>query len=109
LFGKLCDIYGRRKVMMTALGIFTLGSIACALAPTLLSLIFFRALQGLGGGGIVPLVQATVADTVAPRERGRYQAYIGTVWIAAGTPGPGAGGHVCGPMRWSPVFSLYVL
>ncbi len=74
LFGKLSDIYGRRKVMMTALGIFTLGSVACALAPNLLSLIFFRALQGLGGGGIVPLVQATVADAVAPRERGRYQA-----------------------------------
>ena len=108
LFGKLSDIYGRRKVMMTALGIFTLGSIACALAPTLLSLIFFRALQGLGGGGIVPLVQATVADAVAPRERGRYQAYIGTVWIAAGTAGPVAGGYVAEHMHWSLVFWLNV-
>ena len=108
LFGKLSDIYGRRKVMLMALGIFTVGSIACALAPSMLLLILCRGLQGLGGGGIVPLVQATVADAVAPRERGRYQAYIGTVWIAAGTAGPVAGGYVADHLHWSLVFWLNV-
>jgi EmrB/QacA subfamily drug resistance transporter len=108
LFGKLSDIYGRRKIMLLALGIFTVGSIACALAPNMLLLILCRGLQGLGGGGIVPLVQATVADAVAPRERGRYQAYIGTVWIAAGTAGPVAGGYVADHLHWSLVFWLNV-
>jgi len=108
LFGKLSDIYGRRKVMLLALGIFTFGSVACALAPNMLLLILCRGLQGLGGGGIVPLVQATVADAVAPRERGRYQAYIGTVWIAAGTAGPVAGGYVADHLHWSLVFWLNV-
>ena len=108
LFGKLSDIYGRRKIMLLALGIFTVGSIACALAPSMLLLILCRGLQGLGGGGIVPLVQASVADAVAPRERGRYQAYIGTVWIAAGTAGPVAGGYVADHLHWSLVFWLNV-
>src|SRR5262245_7017366 len=108
LFGKLSDIYGRRKVMLSALGLFMLGSVACALAPNMLLLILCRGLQGLGGGGIVPLVQATVADAVAPRERGRYQAYIGTVWIAAGTAGPVAGGYVADHMHWSIVFWLNI-
>jgi EmrB/QacA subfamily drug resistance transporter len=108
LFGKLSDIYGRRKVMLSALGLFTIGSVACAIAPNMLLLILFRGLQGLGGGGIVPLVQATVADAVAPRERGRYQAYIGTVWIAAGTAGPVAGGYVADHMHWSVIFWLNV-
>jgi EmrB/QacA subfamily drug resistance transporter len=108
LFGKLSDIYGRRKVMLSALGLFMLGSVACALAPNMLLLILCRGLQGLGGGGLVPLVQATVADAVAPRERGRYQAYIGTVWIAAGTAGPVAGGYVADHLHWSVVFWLNI-
>jgi EmrB/QacA subfamily drug resistance transporter len=108
LFGKLSDIYGRRKVMLTALGIFIVGSIACVFAPNMLLLILFRGLQGFGGGGIVPLVQATVADAVAPRERGRYQAYIGAVWIVAGTAGPVTGGYVADHLHWSVVFWLNV-
>jgi len=108
LCGKLSDIYGRRLVMMSALGMFVLGSIACALAPNMITLILMRGLQGIGGGGIGPLVQATVADAVAPRERGRYQAYIGTVWIAAGIAGPVAGGYIADHFHWSWVFWLNV-
>jgi MFS family permease len=108
LFGKLSDIYGRRAVMLSALGIFIVGSIACVFAPNMLLLILCRGLQGLGGGGIVPLVQATVADAVAPRERGRYQAYIGAVWIVAGTLGPVTGGYVADHLHWSVVFWLNV-
>src|SRR4051794_32903914 len=72
LYGKLSDIYGRRAMMLAALGLFIAGSAACALAPTMPLLIAARALQGVGGGGIVPLVQTTVADMVTPRERGHY-------------------------------------
>jgi EmrB/QacA subfamily drug resistance transporter len=108
LCGKLSDIYGRRLVMMSALGVFVIGSIACALAPNMLTLILMRGLQGIGGGGIVPMVQATVADAVAPRERGRYQAYIGTVWIAAGVAGPVLGGYIAEHLHWSWVFWVNV-
>jgi EmrB/QacA subfamily drug resistance transporter len=108
LCGKLSDIYGRRLVMISALGVFVVGSIACALAPNMITLILMRALQGFGGGGIVPMVQATVADAVAPRERGRYQAYIGTVWIAAGILGPVFGGYAADHFHWSVVFWVNV-
>lgn len=108
LCGKLSDIYGRRVVMMSALGMFIVGSIACALAPDMLTLILMRGVQGIGGGGIVPLVQATVADAVAPRERGRYQAYIGSVWIAAGVAGPVLGGYIAEHLHWSWVFWVNV-
>jgi EmrB/QacA subfamily drug resistance transporter len=108
LCGKLSDIYGRRLVMMSALAVFTVGSVFCALAPNMLTLILMRAVQGIGGGGIVPLVQATMADAVAPRERGRYQAYIGSVWIAAGIAGPVAGGYIADHLHWSVAFWINV-
>jgi MFS family permease len=74
----------------------------------MLMLILMRGVQGIGGGGIVPLVQATVADAVAPRERGRYQAYIGSVWIAAGIAGPVIGGYIADHVHWSWVFWINV-
>src|SRR5215510_9693350 len=62
LFGKLSDIYGRRRMMLVAVGVFMVGSLACALAPSMLTLILARALQGIGGGGILPLGMTVVAD-----------------------------------------------
>ena len=79
VFGSLSDIYGRRAMMMTALGLFLIGSVLCALAPNLLILILARFLQGLGGGGILPLVQTVLADIVTPRQRAQYQAFFSTV------------------------------
>src|SRR5689334_17082673 len=67
LFGKLSDIYGRRAMMLTSISVFVLGSLACALAPTVWALVFARALQGLGGGGILPLAQTVIADLLSPR------------------------------------------
>ena len=80
LYGKLSDIYGRRVVMLTAIAIFVIGSIACAMAPTMPALVVSRALQGLGGGGLMALAQTIIADIVSPIERGRYQGYIGAVF-----------------------------
>ena len=81
-------------MMLTALGLFVAGSVLCAVAPDMATLIAGRTLQGIGGGGIVPMIQIIVADMVTPRERGRYQAYMGTAWIAAGTLGPALGGII---------------
>jgi len=69
LYGKLSDIYGRRVTLLAGIAIFVVGSAACALAPTMLALILARALQGLGGGGLISLAQTIIADIVAPRER----------------------------------------
>lgn len=91
-YGKLCDIYGRRTMMLWGIGLFIAGSIVCAVAPNMLLLILARALQGLGGGGILPVAQTVIGDLVEPRERGRYQGYIGIVWICAGISGPVLGG-----------------
>jgi MFS family permease len=95
-------------MMLAALGLFIAGSAACALAPTMPLLIAARALQGVGGGGIVPLVQTTVADMVTPRERGHYQAYMGVAWIAAGVVGPALGGIIADRFHWSLIFWLNV-
>jgi len=108
LYGKLSDIHGRRTVMMVAIGIFVIGSIICALAPDILTLILGRGVQGLGGGGIMPLAQAVVADTITPRERGRYQAYMGTAWVSAGVGGPVLGGFISEHLHWTGIFWLNV-
>src|SRR5438270_8164963 len=67
LFGKLSDIYGRRTLMLISISVFVLGSVVCALAPTVWALVLARALQGLGGGGILPLAQSVIADPLSPR------------------------------------------
>src|SRR6202162_2152962 len=98
VFGTLRDIHGRRAMIITALSLFVAGSILCALAPNMPVLILARGLQGLGGGGIMPVVQTVISDVVTPRERGQYQAYFSGVWVAAGiagaTPLRGVGGHL---------------
>jgi MFS family permease len=104
LYGKLSDIHGRRTMMLVAIGIFTIGSIACALAPNMLSLIVGRGLQGAGGGAIFPVAQSVIADIVAPRERGRYQTYTGIVWVSAGVGGPVLGGVFAEYFHWSLIF-----
>ena len=81
VFGTLSDIYGRRAMIIVALSLFIAGSVLCALAPNMPVLILARGLQGLGGGGILPIVQTVISDIVTPRERGQYQAYFSGVWV----------------------------
>jgi MFS family permease len=104
LYGKLSDIHGRRTVMLASIGIFVAGSAACAAAPDMLLLILGRALQGIGGGGILPVAQAIMADAIAPRERGRYQAYMAIVWVTSGVGGPILGGVLSEHFHWSLIF-----
>jgi EmrB/QacA subfamily drug resistance transporter len=108
LYGKLSDVYGRRAMMLASIGIFIAGSAACAAAPDMIMLILGRGLQGVGGGGILPLAQAILADAVAPRERGRYQAYMGSVWVTAGLGGPVLGGILAEHFHWSVIFWVNV-
>jgi EmrB/QacA subfamily drug resistance transporter len=108
LYGKLSDIHGRRAMLLTAVGLFVAGSCLCAAAPNMLLLILGRGLQGIGGGGILPLCQSIIADVVAPRERGRYQAYMGVVWVSSGVFGPVLGGVLAEYWHWSAIFWLNV-
>jgi EmrB/QacA subfamily drug resistance transporter len=104
LYGKLSDIHGRRAMMLIAIALFMLGSIACALAPSMTVLVFSRALQGLGGGGLMALSQTIIADIVSPRERGRYQGYIAAVFATSSVGGPVLGGFLTQHIDWSLIF-----
>jgi EmrB/QacA subfamily drug resistance transporter len=108
VFGTLSDIYGRRAMIIAALSLFIAGSILCALAPNMPILILARGLQGLGGGGILPIVQTVISDLVTPRERGQYQAYFSGVWVAAGIGGPILGGVFAEHLHWSMIFWINV-
>jgi EmrB/QacA subfamily drug resistance transporter len=104
LFGKLSDIYGRRVILLTGVIIFVFGSVACALAPTLWALVAARAVQGIGGGGILPIAQAIIADLVSPRERPRYQTQSAVMFMIASVVGPLLGGFLTEHLHWSLIF-----
>jgi MFS family permease len=104
LFGKLSDIHGRRSVLLICVTIFIVGSVACALAPTMWALIAARALQGIGGGGILPIAQAIIADLVSPRERPRYQTQSAVMFMVASVVGPLLGGFLTDHLHWSLIF-----
>jgi MFS family permease len=104
LYGKLADIKGRRVVLMTAVAIFVVGSIACGLSRTMFALIAGRALQGLGGGGLISLAQTVIGDVVSPRDRGKYMVYISAIWASASIAGPILGGVFAQHIHWSMIF-----
>ncbi|WP_371671829.1 MFS transporter [Streptomyces sp. NBC_00289] len=104
LWGKLGDQYGRKKLFQTAIVIFLIGSALCGMAQNMPQLIAFRALQGLGGGGLMVLSMAIVGDLVPPRERGRYQGLFGAVFGATSVLGPLLGGLFTEHLSWRWVF-----
>jgi MFS family permease len=104
LYGKLSDIHGRRLILLIGIGTFVLGSLACALAPSMGVLIVARGFQGLGGGGLISLAQTIIADVVAPKERGRYQGYIAGVFVTSSVAGPVLGGFFAEHLHWSMIF-----
>ncbi len=104
LYGKLADIKGRRPVLFSAVGIFILGSIVCAMAPTMPILVIGRAIQGLGGGGLIALAQTIIGDVVPPKERSRYMVYISGVWAFASLAGPVVGGFFAQHLSWALIF-----
>jgi EmrB/QacA subfamily drug resistance transporter len=104
LFGKLSDIHGRRTIMLLAIGIFILGSLVCALAPSMSILVVGRSLQGLGGGGLIPIAQTIIADLLTPRERPMAQSYTSVVFLSASVLGPVLGGLLTDHLHWSFIF-----
>src|SRR5438105_13685002 len=104
LYGKLSDIHGRRAMLLVAIAVFVAASALCALAPNMGVLIVGRALQGLGGGGLLSLAQVIVGDVVLPLERGRYQGYISIVFAVASVGGPVIGGFFAQHLHWSLIF-----
>ncbi|WP_030898936.1 MULTISPECIES: MDR family MFS transporter [unclassified Streptomyces] len=104
LWGKLGDQYGRKRLFQTAIVIFLVGSALCGTAQDMAQLIAFRAVQGLGGGGLIVLSMAIVGDLVPPRERGRYQGLFGAVFGAASVLGPLLGGLLTQHLSWRWVF-----
>jgi EmrB/QacA subfamily drug resistance transporter len=104
LYGKLGDQLGRKRVLQSAVVLFLVGSGLCGLAQSMTELIAFRAVQGLGAGGLIVLVQASVGDIVSPRERGRYQGLFGAVFGLASVAGPLLGGVIVEHLSWRWIF-----
>ncbi|MGI8794683.1 MAG: MDR family MFS transporter [Acidimicrobiales bacterium] len=104
LYGKLGDLYGRRIVFQVAIGVFVVGSLLCGAATSMPQLIGARALQGIGGGGLMAMAFTIVGDILAPRQRGRYMGYFSAVFALAGVAGPVLGGFFVDQLSWRWIF-----
>ena len=106
LWGKISDLYGRRIIFQITIVIFLIGSALCGLSQNMLELILFRALQGVGGGGLMSIALAIIGDVIPPRERGRYQGYFGAVFGVSSVAGPLLGGYLTDAISWRWIFYI---
>lgn len=108
LYGKLGDLYGRRAMVFVSVGLFLLGSALCGLAQSMEFLIFARALQGLGGGGLFVLALSVVGDVIAPQDRGKIQGMFAVVFSVSSIIGPLAGGWFVDAFSWHWIFLINI-
>jgi EmrB/QacA subfamily drug resistance transporter len=108
LYGKLGDLYGRKVVLQSAIVIFLAGSVLCGVSQNMTELIVFRAIQGLGGGGLFVVTIAVIGDIIPPRDRGRYQGYFGGVFGVSTVVGPLLGGFFVDNLSWRWIFYVNV-
>lgn len=108
LYGKIADIRGRRPTLYFGIGAFLVGTVLCGLSTSMPMLIVARAIQGLGGGGLIAVAQTIIADVVPPKERGQYSAYISGLWASASIAGPVLGGVLTQHVHWSAIFWINI-
>ena len=106
LYGKFGDLYGRKLMLQVAIVVFLVGSALCGIAQDMLQLIAFRALEGIGGGGLMVVTIAVIGDLIPPRERGRYQGFFGAVFGVATIVGPLVGGFFVDQLSWRWIFYI---
>jgi EmrB/QacA subfamily drug resistance transporter len=104
LYGKLGDVYGRKNLFLFSIVVFLLGSALCGAATDMTQLVIFRAVQGIGAGGLFPLSLAVIGNIVPPRDRGKWQGLIGAVFAASSILGPAVGGFIVDNASWRWVF-----
>jgi EmrB/QacA subfamily drug resistance transporter len=107
LYGKLGDRFGRKPMLLIAIVVFVTGAVLCSVASSMTQLMVFRAMQGLGGGGLMVGPQAVIGEIVSPRERGRYLGVIGGAYVLAAVGGPVVGGLIVQSLGWRWIFAIY--
>jgi EmrB/QacA subfamily drug resistance transporter len=104
LYGKISDLFGRKRIFLFAIVVFLIGSALSGLSQNMYQLIIFRGVQGLGAGGLISLAMAIIGDVIPPRDRGRYQGYFGALFAVSSVLGPLVGGFLVDQASWRWVF-----